>query len=135
METITHGEAVATRPRATSQRGEGRFKAIFWTLIIITVLYVGFKLIPPYITLYQIQDKMNEEARFAVVNHHSDEEIRNIIFREIQELDLPVKREGIKLDNTNRILRISVEYTVPIDFLVYHTDLHFNPTGEAKPIV
>ncbi len=118
-----------------SQRGEGRLRAIFYTVILVTAVFLGIKLVPPYVTEYQLQDKMNEQAKFAVVNRYSEDQIRDILFKVIQDLDIPATRDDIKMASTNHGISISVSYTVPVDFLVYKTDLTFSPKSEGLDIM
>lgn len=117
------------------ERGEGRGKAIFWTLVILLIVFLGIKLIPAYVSDYQLHDKLVTEARFATVNRRSDEELRSIIFQQIQDLDIPARREDIKIENSLRYVRISVDYTVPVDLWFYRTELHFNPSTENKSLL
>ena len=121
--------------RTREERGEGRFKAIAWTVVILTAIFVAIKIVPAYVNEYQLRDKMQEEARFAVVYHHSDEQIRDVVFREIQDLDLPAKREDIKIDNSSREVSITIDYHVPVDFYVYKTELHFTISTANKALV
>ena len=46
-----------------------------------------------------------------------------------------MKREQIKVINTSKVVSISMDYTVPVDLLVYHLDLHFTPSSENKSIL
>ena len=39
---------------------------------------------------------MQEQARFAVVNRYNEDQIRDNIFKMVQDLEIPVKREQIK---------------------------------------
>src|SRR5207344_3619622 len=89
-----------------SQRGEGKLKAIVFTLIIISAIYVAYKLVPPYVNEYQLQDKMQELARFGIVNRYSDEQVRENVFKAVQDLILPIKREDIKVTITPATCRI-----------------------------
>ena len=125
----------AFSPANRSQRGEGRLKAIVYTMILVAAVYAGFKLVPPYVAEYQLKDKMSEQARFAVVNHYTEEKVRDIIYQTIQDLDIPAKRDDIKLSNTHAGMAISVSYTVPVDFLVYKADLNFTPSSEGVDIM
>jgi hypothetical protein len=122
-------------PANRAQRGEGRLKAIVYTMILVAAVYAGFKLVPPYVAEYQLKDKMSEQARFAVVNHYTEEKVRDIIYQTIQDLDIPAKRDDIKLSNTHAGMAISVSYTVPVDFLVYKADLNFTPSSEGVDIM
>jgi len=125
--------SVKESPRG--QRGEGKLKAIIYTMILVAGVYLAFKTVPLYVSDYQLKDKMSEQARFAVVNRYSEDQIRDIIFKTVQDLDIPAKREDIKVEHTNHGIRISLNYTVPVDFMVYQTDLSFAPSSEAVDIM
>jgi hypothetical protein len=90
--------------------------------------------VPSYVSNYELSDKMQEQARFAVVNRYTEDQIRDKIFKVVEELDIPIKRDAIKVVSTNAVVRISMEYTVPVDLLFYHLDLHFSPSSENKSL-
>jgi uncharacterized membrane protein len=118
-----------------AQCGEGKLKAIIYTVILLTLVFLAVKLVPLYVTEYQLQDKMNEQAKFAVYNHYTEDQIRDILFKVMKDLDIPATREDIKVSGTNHGVSISVSYTVPVDFLVYKTDITFSPTSEGLDIL
>ena len=118
-----------------SQRGGGTLKAIVWTVILVYGAFAAYRILPAYVTEYQLVDKMQEQARFAVVNRYTDEQIRDDIFKVVLDLEIPMKREQIKVINTSKVVSISMDYTVPVDLLVYHLDLHFTPSSENKSIL
>lgn len=121
--------------RFHAQRGEGRFKAIAITAILVFGVFAAFKLLPPYINEYQLSDKMQEQARFGVVNRYTEEQIRDTIFKEAQDLDVPIKKEDIKVLASSSVVRISLDYRVPIDLLIYKMELHFTPSSENKSLL
>ena len=124
-------------PREQSQRGErgaGKLKALVFTVIFLVLIYVAFKLVPPYVSEYQLQDKMQELARFAVVNHYAEEQVRDNVFKVVQDLDIPAKREQIKVSVSQAVVKVSLEYSVPVDMLFYSTELHFSPSSENKAL-
>ena len=122
--------------RRRRHRGGSRLKAILWTVALLLLIYAGIELVPPYINQYQLQDKITAEVRFDTVNRKTDDQIRDIIFREIQDLNIPARREDIKVEiNTYHMVRISVEYTVPVDLFFYHTELHFVASSENKSLI
>jgi hypothetical protein len=116
------------------ERGAGKIKAIIVTAILAFAVYAAVKIVPPYAAEYQLADKMQEQARFAVVNRFTDEQIRDNVFKVVQDLEIPVKKEAIKVEASQRIVKISVDYTVPIDLIAYHLDLHFTPSSENKAL-
>jgi hypothetical protein len=127
----------ANRPTLTrrhSERGEGKLKAILFTVVIVLIIYSAVKIIPAYVSEYELSDKMQEQARFAVVNRYSEDQIRDNIFKTVQDLDIPAKREDIKVAASNAIVKISLNYTVPVDLLFYHIDLNFSPSSENKAL-
>lgn len=139
--TETKAKGVSRRglePRGEArlkERGEGRWKAIVYTAVFVILVYAAFKIIPAYVSEYELTDKMQEQARFAVVNHYTDEQIRENIFKVVQDLDIPAKLEDIKVTTTQSGVRIGLDYRVPVDLLVYRTELHFTPTSENKAIM
>jgi hypothetical protein len=61
--------------------------------------------------------------------------VREIIFKVIQDLDIPANREDIKVQATNHGVMITVNYSVPVDFKVYKTELSFSPSSEGRDIM
>lgn len=117
------------------ERGEGRLKALIYTAFLVVSVFVAIKVVPPYVTEYQLKDKLNEQARFGVVNRWPADQIKDNIYKVIQDLDIPAQRDDVKVQNTNHGIMISVSYTVPLDFWVYHTQLNFNSSSEGLDIM
>jgi hypothetical protein len=121
--------------RLRAQRGEGRLKAIVVIAIIAFVIYAAVKVLPPYIAEYQLADKMTEQARFGVVNRYTEEQVRAAVFKEAQDLDIPITKEDIKVFVSPSVVRVSVDYTIPVDLIFYKLDLHFTPSSENKSLL
>lgn len=117
------------------ERGEGRLKGILIVVIVVLGIYTAWKVLPPYVNDYQLADKMQEQSRFAMVNRYTEDQIRDNIYKVMVDLDIPAKREDIKIVANGNVVRISLEYTVPIDVLIYHGDLHFSPNSETKSLL
>jgi hypothetical protein len=120
-------------PRMRS-RGGARLKAIVWLLIVGSGIYAGAKVVPIYFANYQLQDKMQTEARFAMVNHRTNEEVRDVIYREIQDRDIPAHREDIHVESSQRGVQIKVDYTVTVDLRVYQFNMHFTPSVQSDAL-
>src|SRR5215813_4053786 len=89
------GRLIGLAKRA--QRGEGKLKAIIYTAILLAAVYSAIKILPAYVNEYQLSDKIQETARFAIVNRYTDEQVRDEVYRTVQELNIPAKREDIKV--------------------------------------
>lgn len=116
------------------ERGEGRLKGILIVVMIVLAIYTAWKMVPPYVNDYQLSDKMQEQSRYAMVNHYTAEQIRDNIYKVMVDLDIPAKKEDIKIVADGNVVKVSLDYTVPVDVLVYHTDLHFAPNSETKSL-
>lgn len=125
-------DSVAKR---SGQRGEGKLKALLVTALIVFGIYAAFKLVPPYVAEYQLNDKMQETARFAQVSGYSEDQIRDLIFKTVEDLDIPVTKDQIKVVAGRPVTKISIDYTVPINLLFFQTTLHFSPSAENHSLL
>lgn len=117
-----------------SQRGEGKLKAIIVTAILALGVIAGIKVIPPYVAYYQLNDKVQEIARFGVVEHSTEDQIRDKVLKTIDDLQIPANKDNVKVTAGSSRVTIAVDYTVPVDILFYHVDLHFTPSSENKSL-
>ena len=131
----THGGSARPGARDRKQRGEGRLKAIIYTAILIAAVFAAVKILPAYVNEYQLADKIQETAHFAVVNRYTEEQVRDEVYRTVQDLSIPAKREDIKVSVSRSLVTISLDYTIPVDLLVYQLDLHFTPSAENKSLI
>ena len=117
-----------------SELGESKLKAIIYTGIFLLVIYSAVKIVPAYVAEYELTDKMQEQARFAVVNRYTEEQIRENIYKVVKDLEVPAQREDIKIFADNSLVKISLNYTVPVELVFYHLDLHFSPSSQNKAL-
>lgn len=132
---LEHHRGLKSTTAGRSELGGGRLKAVVFTAIFVFAIYSAVKIVPPCLSNYQIADKMQETARFAVVNRYDEEKVRDVVLKEIQDLEIPVKREEIKVVANPSEVKISLDYTVPIDLIFYHFDIHFTPSSMNKSLL
>lgn len=103
---------------------------------ILTLLILGFliftavKIVPALFAKYQIQDAIETESRFAIVNHKSEDEVREDVWKKVQELEIPATKESIKVNVQQRDITISLDYSVPVDLKVYQFNMEFHPHAD-----
>ncbi len=107
------------------ERGFVGLKTIFVLLILGVVAYLAVSILPLYYNNYMLQDKMKEEARFAVANHRTPEQLRDIIFKEAQNLGVPIRADDIRVEMNSEGTSISTEYAITVDLHVYQFTLQF----------
>ena len=122
------------RAQRRSERGEGKLKAIIITAILLLGVIAGVKVIPPYVAEYQLNDKIQEIARFGIVEHSTEDQLKDKVMKTIEDLEIPATKDNIKVTAGTQRVTISVDYTVPVDIFFYHVDLHFTPSSENKSL-
>ncbi len=115
--------------RHNRELGVIRLKTILGLLVVGVACYVAAKVFPPCFANSQLQDKIYEEARFAQTNERTTEQMRDVIYREAQSLDIPLHREDIQVETSPSGTRITANYTVTVDLHFHHLSLHFHPTS------
>ena len=110
------------------EAGAGHLKAIIWTLVLISLIYTAFKVVPYLVNEYQFQDGMQEIARFASAEHEDPAKVREAVLKEAEKDDVPVGADDIKVDGTGGNFRISADYSVTVDLAVYQWTLNFHPS-------
>ena len=111
----------------TGERGAGHLKAIVITLILVSLVYVAYKVVPLLVNEYQFQDGLQTIAKFASVNRDSSDKIRDAILKEAQKDDVPVQPEDIKVVGNAGNVRINADYSVTVDLSVYQWTLNLHP--------
>ncbi|MFB3921671.1 MAG: hypothetical protein ACE145_08115 [Terriglobia bacterium] len=116
--------------RRDSEGGFVSLKSILALLLFSVFGYVCARVFPPYFANSQLKDKMYEEARFAEANDRSTEQLRDNVLREAQRLQIPLRREDIKVDRTLSGTRITADYTVSVNLYYVQPDWSFHTTSQ-----
>jgi hypothetical protein len=118
------------QPVRLGERGGSKLKTVLTLVIVGFLIFSGVKIIPAYFANFQLQDSMQTEARFAIADHRAVDQIREDIWKKVQELDIPAKKEDIKVSGEQRSVAISLDYVVPVDLRVYQFNLEFHPHAD-----
>jgi cell division protein FtsL len=127
-------ENAAAAKKRHGEKGAARAKAIIWTCIFLSMIYVGIKVMPVLVTEYQFQDSIQEIARFASATRKNNEQIKQAVLDEAQKEDLPVTGDDIKVEGSAGNVRINVEYSVIVDLKVYQWTLLFHPATSNNAV-
>ena len=117
-----------------SQAGNSRLKAIVWTAILASFVYVCIRVVPLYFNDYQFRDTMQSTARFASVNRQSPDAIRKKLLQEAEKAEMPIRLEDIKVVSRGGRIDIEVNYSVTVDLHVYEWTLNFHPTASNSQL-
>lgn len=121
----------------TDRRGEhggSKLKTILTLLIFGFLLFSAVKVVPAYFANYQLQDAMQTEARFAITSRKDVNQVREDIWKKVQELEIPAKPDAIRVGYGQGSVEISLDYVVPVDLKVYQFNLEFHDHADNHTI-
>ena len=121
-----------------SQRGAARAKTLLALVVLVALVFSAIKIVPAYVNNYDMQDAMQQEARF-VFNPNtgrpkSMDDIRAELVKKAQQLGLPIKPDDIQVTQEGTKVSIAADYTIPVDLVVYQFTLHFHPQADNTSI-
>lgn len=110
--------------RRTSERGEGKGGCIFGLIILLSVIFIAYKIVPVKIAAAELKQTVADEAKSA--GQHDDKVIRQTIMNKAEKLGLPLDNENLSIVRERQSIRVEATYTVPIQFpgYTYQSDYH-----------
>ena len=112
--------------RRTAERGESNMGCILWMVVLAIAVLISWKMIPVKVNSAELADYMVEVAQFQSANKPPEELKKLIIFR-AGELGIPLTKENVSVVRNGDRIRMTVDYTVPVDFPGYTYNWHFHP--------
>jgi hypothetical protein len=116
-----------------SAMGKGNVKLFFTLVFLALVAFAAFKVIPVFVSNYELTDDIKNLAVQATVDHSSAEAVQNKVLDFAKDLSLPIIRENVSVQVGPKVT-ISLDYKVPLDLIVFTFDLHFTPSAENKAL-
>jgi hypothetical protein len=117
----------------------GTIKMLFGVSVIVASVYLAAKLLPPYFDNYRFEDAIKNEATLDAYSNKSEADIRALVFRKAQELEIPITEEAIHVQRQGTIgsawISIHAPYVVHVDLPGYPLDLHFEPGSENRGVL
>jgi 23S rRNA A2030 N6-methylase RlmJ len=114
-------------------------KLFFGITVIIVAIYLGVVLIPPYFDNYEFQDAVRNEATLDTYTSKTENDIRNAVFKQAQELDIPISEEQIQVQRSGMqgsgTIIINAPYVVHIDIPGYPVELHFEAATANRGVL
>lgn len=96
---------------------------ILFILLVLAMVYFGYKFIPVRINAFSFYDAMSEEASFAA--HRNDKQIKQNLLKFAREKRLPVTAEDLKVEREPGRMTVEADYTVVVDTIFFTYDWRF----------
>lgn len=125
---------LGARPHRNREHGGSSLKAVIVIAIIGCLGFAAFKIAPPLMDKFQLQDAVTSEARFAVATHKNEDDMRADIMKKITELGIPATDKDLTIVASQQTISITVKYTVPIDLVLYKFDLDCNVSADSHAL-
>ena len=115
-----------------NEKGSATIKTLI-VLVVVAALIVGVvKIVPVYVKVYEFEDAMRVQAKFAGVERKNETVVREELFLKAQSMGLPITREQIEISKRMGGITIKVRYTVPIDLIVMQRDFNFDYEADTS---
>jgi len=101
---------------------------LFGIAVFVALGLAMFKLVPVYMSAYEFEDAMQEEAKLDVYSTRSEDQIHDIMMKKARELEIPIASEQLVVKHIGDDLTISANYVVHVDFPSFPVDLKFHPS-------
>ena len=110
-------------------------KALFALAVIGALIFLGYKLLPPYVSNYELQDEITSIARFAsYAQAKTAEDVRSDVMAKAKDHEIDLKPDDVTVSKDNTGCSIDVRYAVRVPVPGYTFVLQFNPTAGNKQI-
>ena len=118
-------------------------KYVFMIALVAAIIYAGVQIIEPELANLAFQDELHDIAtqpvwRPSMSAPSSDEELRLAVLRSASRHDITLEPKQVTVQRTgageNQTVYIAVDYSVPVNLIVYSFSLHFSPTSRGGHI-
>ena len=99
------------------QRGEGQFGCLVGLVLLLIAGLIAYRLIPVKVRAAELRDTVIDESKSA--GQHSDKQIKANILYKAKQLELPVNENDVEVKRSPNYIKVSVKYTVPVEFPGY----------------
>lgn len=116
------------RRRQHRESGEGQFGCLVGIVLLLAACLVAYKMIPVKVKAAELRDTIIDEAKSG--GQRNDKQITDAILREAETLELPLSEENIDIERKAGQIRVTVDYTIPVEFPGYTYNWAFHHRAE-----
>ena len=98
-------------------------KGIFALVLLIAIT--------KYVPVYYNSSEYNDFVKHETARARSERQLIDRLVSEAREYSLPIEASDISVDESDDILRVTIDYTVPVHLGVVNPHLKFRATGSG----
>jgi hypothetical protein len=126
------------KPGAQSSEFMGSIKMVFGVALIAMMAIVLYRLVPVYVSEFELEDAIKNDALHATYSTKSEEEIREAVIKHAKDYDIQLTPKQVHVQRNggfgNGTLNIECDYSVPLDFPGYSTTVEFHPSSKNQGV-
>jgi hypothetical protein len=118
-----------------TEQASGRLRTFSTLALLAAIIFIAIKTLPAYVNNFQLQDHIRQLSTQLAVRTKpaAPDEIRDEVVAFAQDHGIPLAADNVKVTISRRI-SINLDYTVPVDLIVYTLRLHFKPSAENQSL-
>lgn len=97
----------------------------------ITCVLAGLFLLTRYVPVYYSSSEFGDFVKRQAAHASSESQLKRSLLDQAREYSLPVQESDISIDESDDVLRVTVDYQVPVNLLVYNPALKFRAVGSG----
>ncbi len=108
-----------------SEEGKGVAGCLFFLLALAIAGFIGFRIGPPYYANKSLEADVKTEASRAGAHFYDDETVMRNVLDLARRNEIPITRENVSVERAAGQIYITIDYSLPIDFLVVERTFNF----------
>lgn len=97
----------------------------------LTILLVFVVILTQYVPVYYHTMEFNRYVSEQTMRIRMQAPLKDAILSKAEEHHLPVTAQDINMTTRDSVLRVNVEYQVPVNFYVFHRAFKFSAVGSG----
>ena len=111
------------------------FSSIFSLLVFAALVIAGLRVVPPFISNYQLQDSLENLAISATYAPVTEEELVKTVIARADSFGITLTPKQITVHKAPSTVDIAAQYTVVVDLIVRPVELHFEPATSNRNVI
>jgi hypothetical protein len=106
-------------------QGKGAVGCLFSLFLLVVAALAAYKVCPPYFAYKSLETDIKTEISRAGAHLYDDETLTRDVMDLARRNEIRLKQEEIKVERYAGQVHIKIEYSVPIDLIVYEHAMEF----------
>jgi hypothetical protein len=109
-----------------SSEGKGYFGCIASLVLFAIAIYLAIVLGPIYYSNFNLEAEVKTIASRAGAHYFGDDAVIQDVMDMAKRNEIELEKEDIKVERSAGQLHIKVQYSVPVNFLLFERDVNFD---------